>query len=92
MAHTVVKEVALKPHHQRPGRTQHSTFDGQTRRGFEPFVSLQITQYDGDPGYYLFHITKDGAVADTWHETLEEALHQATYEFDVKPEEWTDVT
>ncbi len=26
--------------------------------------------------------------SDTWHETLEDAMDQADFEFGVKPEEW----
>jgi hypothetical protein len=28
-------------------------------------------------------------VADTWHQTMEEAAAQADWEFGVEPEEWT---
>ncbi|MBB5318006.1 hypothetical protein [Tunturibacter empetritectus] len=36
------------------------------------------------------HICEDNLGTDTFHETLDEALHQAEWEFEVRPEEWID--
>jgi hypothetical protein len=55
---------------------------------FPQFISLEIATYPGDSGYYLLHLCANGQVADTHHATIEEAFHQADYEFGVKPEEW----
>jgi hypothetical protein len=50
---------------------------------------LRIVQYEGNPGYSLLHIDNDGReTADTWHETLDAAMAQATWEFQVKREDW----
>ncbi len=81
-------KVLLGKHHLRPGRTRHQIADGHGRRGFPPFVRLEIAQYPGDSSYYLLHICGDGQIADTNHETIEEAMHQAEWEFGVQPNEW----
>ena len=80
--------VLLGPGHLRPGRTRHQVHDGKGRRDFPPFVRLEIAAYPGDDGYYLLHICEDGSMADTHHATLDEALHQAEWEFHVQPAEW----
>ena len=87
----IIKRVKLQPHHLNPGRTRHTLRDGNEATPFPPFTSLEIAQYPGDQGYYLLHICDEHLSTDTWHETLEDALHQAEWEFEVRPEEWTDV-
>jgi len=53
-------------------------------------VSLAIATYPGDAGYYLFYCDADGQeLTDTWHETEDDALGQAEFEFRVQPHEWT---
>jgi hypothetical protein len=49
-----------------------------------------ITQYPGKLSCYLMHICEDGSGTDTWHESLEDALLQAEWEFGVRLEEWTE--
>jgi hypothetical protein len=61
-------------------------------KDFSPFVSLEIAQYPEDSGFYLLHICSDGAVADTHHESMEEAIHQAEFEFGVQSNEWISAT
>lgn len=54
-----------------------------------PAATLRILQYDGDPGYYLMHFNAAGEeIADTYHDTIEDAVAQAEWEFNIKPEEW----
>jgi len=36
----------------------------------------------------LFHVSADGQVADTWHQSIDEALGQAEWELGVQPGEW----
>jgi hypothetical protein len=81
-----IRKVVLDEQHLRPGRTKH-TFNGEE---FPPFTSLAICQYPGDPGFYLMHICENGQAADTRHENLEDAFHQAEYEFGVRSEEWIE--
>ena len=87
-----LKKVTLNNSHLYPGRTKHSLCDSQGKREFPPFKSLVIAQFEGDSGYYLLHLCEDGLGTDTHHETLDDAFHQAEYEFEVKPEEWVDVS
>jgi hypothetical protein len=86
----VIKKVILTEHHLRPGRTKHTLCDAKGSREYPPFVSLVIAQYPEDSGYYLLHLCEDGHGTDTWHESIDEAFHQAEYEFEVKPEEWIE--
>ena len=83
-AFVTLKRVVLGSHHLHPGRTLHRV----NSKDFSPFVSLEIAQSPGDSGFYLLHICSDGAVADTHHESMEEAMHQAEFEFGVHSNEW----
>jgi hypothetical protein len=91
MGMTAIKKVRLKAHHLSPGRTEHAFSDGSGTRPFPPFTSLAITRLNDEPGYYLMHLCDNHFGTDTHHATLEEALHQAEWEFGVLPEEWADV-
>ena len=91
MGMTAIKRVKLTDHHLTPGRAKHTLVDSDGVRPFPPFTSLTITQSTDDPGFYLMHLCDDHLGTDTWHETLEDALHQAEWEFGVLPEEWTDI-
>lgn len=51
---------------------------------------VEISQEDG--AYYLYHLDAEGVCfADTWHQTLDEAKQQASFEFGIEPEEWAEV-
>lgn len=82
-----IKRVRLSSHHH-PSLTKHTISDGRGERAFPPFIELVIAAYPGETSCYLFHVCADGQVADTWHESIEEAVDQAEWEFGVKPEEW----
>jgi hypothetical protein len=71
----VLKRVRLGPQHH-PSLTKHTISDISGTREFPPFVE------------YLFHVCADGQAADTWHESVEEAVDQAEWEFGVQPDEW----
>ena len=86
-----VRKVQLAEHHLSPGRTNHVLLDSRGRRPFAPFNELVVAHYPGTTGYYLMHHSVDGMATDTWHETLEDALFQREWEFEVKPEEWLEV-
>jgi len=83
-----IKKVRLGSHHH-ASLTKHTIRDGNDQRSFPPFVALEIASYPEKQSCYLFHICADGQGTDTWHESVEEALEQAEWEFGVKPEEWT---
>lgn len=43
-------------------------------------------------GFFLFHFDSKGeCIADTWHETLEDAKEQAKFEFDIAEKDWQPV-
>ena len=86
-----IRKVILGPHHLSPGRTKHTLIDSHGATEFKPFTSLVIARYPGDDGFYLMHVCQDGSGTDTWHQTFDDALHQASYEFEVKPEEWIEI-
>jgi|SRR5581483_1890019 len=92
MPHLITrKKVQLGPQHFTPGRTKHTIRDERGVREFPCFVSLEIASYPGEESCYLFHICESGEGTDTWHESSEEAMEQARYEFGVERSEWTDV-
>ena len=90
---TAIRKVTLGEQHIRPGRTKHTLIDANGARPFPPFTSLVITRclLPDDNGFYLEHLCADGLGTDTWHQTLEDALHQAEWEFGVHPTEWIEV-
>jgi len=46
------------------------------------FAALAIAKYDSDPGYYLFYCDAEWhAVADTYHDSIEEALARAGFDY-----------
>lgn len=47
-----------------------------------PAKGLAVCQYEGVEGFYLFGCDNEwNCVTDTWHQTLEEALCQAEFEY-----------
>lgn len=88
MDYVVVKRVELGPAHTPTGRTRHYS-GGELVPGA---ASLAIARYSDGDGYYLLHFNADGEeIADSFHETLEDALKQAEFEFGVSGEEWVFV-
>jgi hypothetical protein len=57
-----------------------------------PPHELQIVAYPDVEGFYLLYLDSNGEViTDTFHESLVKALEQAEWEFNVLPNEWSDV-
>jgi hypothetical protein len=83
----VLKRVRLGPQHH-PSLTKHTISDISGTREFPPFVEWVIAADQGETSCYLFHVCADGQAADTWHESVEEAVDQAEWEFGVQPDEW----
>jgi hypothetical protein len=81
----VFRRIRLSPAHRPTGRTRHVVGGELAPTPAE----LRIAQYEGDPGYYLFYCDEAGAeITDTYHDSLEEAIAQAEWEFGTKAEEW----
>jgi hypothetical protein len=72
-----------------PHTCKHTLVDARGKRDFPPFTALEIVRFPEDDGYYLLYQTADGTGTDTWHKTLEDAMHQAAFEFNVKESDWT---
>jgi len=85
----MLMRVKLQPHHMPTGNTKHwlGSPDG-LRKEFPSFVRLEIAQWKEDSGFYLLYYPETGHGTDTWHQSLEDAMHQAEFEFKVKPDEW----
>ncbi len=68
-----------------PSKTRHSINGIEVSK----FKKLEFAHYDGEDGYYLLYAPIEGTGTDTWHQNLEDAFHQAQWEFGVQREEWT---
>lgn len=81
----VLRTVTLKRGNEPTGRTVH-------REGNEvlpPPTGLAIVQYPEDSGFYLLYLDAHGQeMTDTYHETIEGAMSQAEFEFNVRPPDW----
>jgi hypothetical protein len=56
-----------------------------------PVVHVRIEA--DDLGFYLFRFDESGQmVADTWHQSLEEAKDQARFEYMIADDDWTVAT
>jgi hypothetical protein len=52
-------------------------------------AGLAICQYEGETAYYLFGCDSEwNPVTDTWHETLDDALKQAEFEYEGVSSTW----
>lgn len=58
----------------------------------EPFAALAIGQYADDSAYYLLYLNADwDEVTDTWHKTLDDAMHQAEFEYERISAKWENL-
>jgi len=91
------RQIRLKPHHTATGKTKHyqSSFSSQgLERGPELQTPHQLTiaQIPPDQGYYLLYLDEEGnEITDTYHDSLEAALAQAEWEFNVGAHEWENL-
>lgn len=74
------------------GATKHSygdLVDGEIVAG-EPVGAFAALAIQGDDaGYFLLYLDADGSpVTDTWHETLDDALEQAEFEYEGITAKW----
>jgi hypothetical protein len=52
-------------------------------------VGLAICQREGEAAYYLFSCDSEwSTVADSWHETMEDALEQAEFAYEGVSKTW----
>jgi hypothetical protein len=84
--YVILRRIYLSDKNQSTGKTCHY----QGNKVLSDFVELQIVRFHDDSGYYLFYCDETGAeITDTYHDSIEEALAQAEWEFDLRPDEWT---
>jgi len=83
-----LKHVTLAGRFRPTGKTRHSI--GSAKAPVPS--SLSIGQMPDDPGYYLLYLDEGGhEITDTYHETLQSALEQASWEFEVPETAWIDM-
>jgi hypothetical protein len=85
---TSLFRVELSEHRLCPGRTKHSLSDASGTREFPPFTALEICSTANESSFYLMYESETGLGTDTWHQTLDDAMHQAEWEFGVVKSEW----
>ena len=95
LQYLIHRRITLKPKHRPTGNTVHRSGiisdEGELIKGSELPAphSLMIAQLLPDPGYLLLYLDEEGEeITDAYHESLEQALDQATWEFNVEPDEW----
>jgi hypothetical protein len=77
------------------GRTKHTVgtiVEGKPVPTSELPVPKWVEISEEGGAFYLFYLDAEGTCfADTWHQTLEAAKRQATFEFGIAPEDWTRI-
>lgn len=72
------------------GNTRHLIHGAESVDVVGKIASVEIER--GDGGWFLLYLDADGHnVADGWHETLELAKRQATFEFGIDADDWQSV-
>ncbi len=71
------------------GRTEHVVY-GHASGGVAPQIAwVEIEPADG--AFFLFYFDSNGTcLADTWHQTVEQAKAQAQFEFEIEEHDWSD--
>ena len=49
---------------------------------------VQLAQYDGDEGVYVFYFFLGQEITDTYHQDVTEAKAQVEFDLGVSPDEW----
>ena len=81
----VLSRINLGLTHTPTGRAVHRFGEKQLR----PASKLKIIKYADDPGVYLLYLDENSQeLTDTYHDSVEAAMSQAQWEYQVKPEEW----
>ena len=75
------------------GKTRHYTasINNDGTKDLENIPIPKWVEISEEPsGFFLFHYNADGeCISDTWHESLEEAKEQASFEFEIEDNDWT---
>mgnify|MGYP001603756822 CR=1 FL=1 len=74
----ILEFVTLTSANKSTGATRHIIGEQEQKE----FYGLAICQYEEEDGFYLFYCDSDWKeLNDTWHEDLESAKDQASFEF-----------
>jgi hypothetical protein len=66
--------------------------DGQVVKTDELPAPSWVEIHSEGPYFYLLRLTEDGGcITDTWHQTLDEAMSQAQFEFGLEKGDWNEV-
>jgi hypothetical protein len=91
---TILRVARIDDDVRPTGSTRHSSgelVDGEIVAGetLGPFAALAIVEEESSSGYLLLYLDQNGdSVADTWHETLEDAMDQAEHEYEGITSKW----
>jgi hypothetical protein len=86
--YVTLRSVRLGPTHRPTGKTRHLVGGQEMAVPSE----LRIVQYSGDRGYYLLYLDANGCEqTDTYHDSIDDAMAQAEWEFTVSPGEWMSI-
>ena len=81
----ILRQLTLGPSTEATGKTRHFSGGGLFRIPAE----LQVVELPGSPGYYLLYFDDSGReMTDTFHDSVEQAVAQAEWEFNVKGRDW----
>jgi hypothetical protein len=70
------------------GATRH-VVDGRNVTSNIAWVEIE----PADGAFYLLYFSTAGeCLTDTWHESIEQAKHQALFEFEIEEADWKEVT
>jgi uncharacterized protein (TIRG00374 family) len=84
----VLRSLFLAAHHEPTGKTRLFVGGKPAPRP----TALRIAHIEGEEGFHLLaYGESDELMTDTFHRTLEEAMHQAQEEFRARPAEWEEV-
>ena len=87
MEHKIIKQISLAGI-KATGKTTHIVGGEEIQQP----ISLQIATYGNAPGFYLFYLNGNNEIiTDTWHETVEDAIEQAEWEFEIDRAKWIDI-
>ena len=86
MEKSILKQLKSDTALKSTGQVEHFVLG----KPIEQVYALQIVSYAGDHGYYLIYLDKNGyEITDTYHNTIESAVEQATFEFKTQHCEWS---
>jgi hypothetical protein len=82
---SVVCFTPIDRRHRPTGACEHKVGGSQQ----PSFAAVAICRFDGDDGFYLFYCDEEWKpITDTWHQTLDDAIKQAEFEYEGTSATW----